>query len=304
MSVRELLEVCASECLKAYSRVRVEGVRVWRSEEWLPGSSSDIDVYVKSVRNPSFDEVPIITSIIDVLEGFKARIYEYEPVSEPVSPGRDRARGLAGMVERSLDQGRGVIVVVPSLLPVSLVSTLRPEIIDAMESSLALEVEVRYENLLYLPEEGRGPITIVAKENSESSYERVEWLKKQAESLKVDVEGVVLKPDNSSIYEYVLQLGPRGIYKRVPVNKMALYIVSLARCYNLEGIIEVNRKERSRHYIYAINVPESIIAGVEDALETRWASTRIPIPSERLFNYIMEGCNSVMLDVIRRMGLE
>jgi len=304
LPIRELVEACTSECLKTYSRVAVESVKTWRSESWTPGSSREIDVYVKSVRNPSFDEVPIISTMIDVLDQYKTRVYEYEPISEPTQPGWDRAKGLASMIESSIGYGRGVIVVVPSLLPVSLVSALKPETVEAMESSLAVEVEVRYENILYLPEEGRGPVTLVAKENSESSYERVEWLKKQAESLKVEIEGVVLKPDNSSIYEYVLQLGPKGIYKRVPVNKLASYIVSIARCYSLEGIIEVARREKSRHYIYAINVPDNVITRIEDRLETGWRRRRIPIPGENLFDYMMDGCSKVMLDIIRRMGLE
>ncbi|MFN4045789.1 MAG: hypothetical protein ACK4H7_00415, partial [Acidilobaceae archaeon] len=184
-------------------------------------------------------------------------------------------------------------------------SRLSEDVLEVVESSPVLTVTVRYENLLYLPERGRGDeVEIVGKENSASSVERAEWLAGEAE--RRGIRRVVKRflEDGRAIFNYVTSRGPRGVYKVVPVTKLAAYIVALARCYGIEGLDEVVREEEASHVIYFIGTPQAVVDRVEEALREELRRPKPAIPREPFTTWIMKGAERVLWELVRKYGLE
>jgi len=252
---------------------------------------------VKSVREISIDEVPIIKSIIDVFEGRRLVFYEYENIRKR----DDRAILASRLISKGIRSGRSFILVLPSLMSVSLAGNLPEFEGSVVEESLALRVDIEYDNLLYLPGRRDRSIEIVGKSNSMASYERVQWLRELAEREGIVVTREVFLKDNREIFNYVTEKPPEGIYERIPVNKLAGYIIGLSRCMKLPGIREVYRPERVTHYIYAYNVPSRDLEKLSEALLLQ--KGRIPVPSGLLYNIVYRGSRVVMAELMNRLGL-
>ncbi len=302
--MRELVEACVSEYMKVYSRLRILGGRLERGGE-VPSTCNPTSflVAVKSVREVSVDEVPILNSLASALSFYdvKVRFHEYDMMAGE----EGRYEGFASAVEGAVRGGVGVVAVAPYLMPVAVVSRLPDDVLEVVESSPSLTVTVRYENLLYLPERGRSDeVEIVGKENSASSVERAEWLAKEAERRGIRRVATRFLEDGRAIFNYVTSKGPRGVYKVVPVTKLSSYIVSLARCYGIEGLDEVVREEEARHVIYFIGTPQEVIDRVEEALREELRKPRPAIPREPFTTWIMKGAKRVIGELVRRYGLE
>ena len=301
-TLRELVDSCAWEYVKTYSRLRVLGgsLEVLEGEYGGPAPES-VAVIVKSVREISFDEVPILNAIVSSLSSYNIpfRFYEYDMVVE----GRGRYEELSRILEDTMGGEVGVIAVLPYLAPIAVLSKVSERVVEALDSALKVEVTVRYENLLYVPERGE-EVEVVGKENSASSYERAEWLRAEAERRGFKRVTVKFLPDNRSIFEYITSLGPRGIYKRVPVTKLSSYIVALARCYSLGGIEEVIRAEEARHMLYMARLSRSLERSILESLERELKPPRLVIPREPLRAWIESGSRKIMGELIRRFGLE
>ncbi|MCE4629554.1 MAG: hypothetical protein F7C82_04670 [Desulfurococcales archaeon] len=293
----ELIDECADEYMRQYARTRIHRIDVELHDVMSGKPPSEIEVYLKSVREVSIDEIPIVKSILNAFEGRRLIIYEYENIRKR----DDRARLASRLVERGIEEGRSFILVLPSLMPLSLATSLPYEIQEAVADSLALTITITYDNLLYLPEGQRRGIEIVAKENSEASYERVKWLKEKAEELGVYVKKVVYLADNKEIFEYVTELGADGIYERVPVNKLASYIVSLARCLRIPGIREFLHREQVKHYIYGYKVPYQDFAKLSNILVSYSGS--FPVPGGLLYNVVYRGVRTLLAELMNRLGL-
>ncbi len=236
--------------------VRVEG-------EGGYGGSRRVLVIVKSRSAPSIDEVPII----DALERAAARsgvIVEFKSYEEGGEGSREER--LAGLVEEAYKAGMGAVIVIPQPLAVGLAGRVRGDVLEALESSPRAHVEVKFTNLLYLPhpEEAKGGIELVGKRNSRASYSRIRVLEEKAADLGIRVKGHVLLDSNPEIMRYVTSLGVQGLYVRVPVNRLALYVLAYAEC--LEGGMRVNRirvEEASSHTVYFMGVPGGLMRQFE-----------------------------------------
>ncbi len=247
-------ESCIEECVHEVKRARILGARVEVREEWDPGPRADsIDLMVKSLTLPSIDEIPILSAILRTLYDRKVKIYEYEAL--PLDEARvDR---LTRLINHSFKEGRGIILVAPSLLPISLISRLDQEKLEVLESKLAIQATIRYTNMLYLPDRnvvGADGIEIVAKRNSEASYERAEWLRDMATRLGINVKRITTLEDNTEILRYITMGGVNTLYTRVPVTKVASLVVALSRCLSLEGILPLEKRDTATHLIYAIGI--------------------------------------------------
>ncbi|MEM1868725.1 MAG: hypothetical protein QXU90_01270 [Acidilobaceae archaeon] len=298
----ELIEACTSEYMKTYNRLRVLG----GSLEILEGLYSTfrvetVAVIVKSMREVSVDEVPLLNSIISALtpHNIDVRFYEYDMLVGD----RGRYELFSSIIEKTLRENLGLVAVTPYLMPVAIVSRLSNEAMSMLDNATSISINVRYENLLYIPEGGE-EVEVIGKENSASSLDRIEWIKKEAEKRGFRKILVKLLSDNKSIFDYVTSAGPKGIYKRVPVTKLASYIVALARCYELEGIDEVIREEEARHMIYTLNIPESIVNSIIENLKSEFRDPKLAIPREPYNSWILQGSRRVMRELIRRYGLE
>ncbi|MCE4619646.1 MAG: hypothetical protein F7C33_01350 [Desulfurococcales archaeon] len=292
-----LVDECAEEFMRIYARSRIRSVEVEAYPVNYDEEISEIDVYVKSVREISIDEVPIIKSIIDVFEGRRLVFYEYENIRKR----DDRAILASRLISKGIRSGKSFILVLPSLMSVSLAGNLPEFEGSVVEESLALRVDIEYDNLLYLPGRRDRSIEIVGKANSMASYERVRWLRELAEKEGIIVTREVFLKDNREIFNYVTEKPPEGIYERIPVNKLAGYIIGLSRCMKLPGIREVYRPERVTHYIYAYNVPSRDLEKLSEALKSQ--EGHIPVPSGLLYNVVYRGSRVVMAELMSRLGL-
>ena len=302
-TLRELIDSCTWEYMKVYSRLRILGgdLEILGGEPG-PVESNSVAVIVKSVKEISFDEVPVLNAIISALstQNVTLRFYEYDMLAE----GRSRYEDLARILEDTISNRVGVIAVLPYLAPVAVLSRVSEPVMEALDSAFRIQVNVAYENLLYIPEKRGDEIEIVGKENSISSYERAEWLRVEAEKRGFKRVKTRFLPDNRSIFNYVTSMGPRGIYRRVPVTKLSSYIVALARCYSLGGVEEVMREERATHMLYMFGVSDSIRESIIGGLERELKSARIAIPRDTLYTWIERGSRRVIGELIRRFGLE
>ncbi|MCE4602908.1 MAG: hypothetical protein F7B18_06985 [Desulfurococcales archaeon] len=247
-------ESCIEECVLWVKRARILEAKVEIRDEWDPGPRAEsIDLMVKSLTLPSVDEIPILSAILRTLYDRKVGIYEYEAL--PLDEARvDR---LTRLINHSFKTGRGIILVAPSLLPVSLISRLDQDKLEILESKLALEATIRYTNTLYLPDPntaGVSSIEIVAKRNSEASYERAEWLKYMATRLGLRVERIRSLEDNTEILRYITMDGVNTLYTRIPVTKVASLVVALSRCLSLDGILPLEKRDTATHLIYALGI--------------------------------------------------
>ncbi len=294
---RLLIDECTDEFMRIYTRSRIREIRVEKYPPLYEEEIGEVEVYVKSIRELSIDEVPIIKSIIEVFRGRRLVFYEYENIRKK----DDRARLASRLISRGVEKGKSFILVLPSLMPLSLANVLPEAVESAIEESLVLKVDINYENLLYIPSRKNRSIEIVAKANSMASYERVQWLKEIAEAEGLIVSREVYLRDNKEIFDYVTSRAPEGIYERVPVNKLASFIIGLARCMKIPGIKEVFRLENVSHYIYAYNVPRFDIERLAETLEKHSGS--IPVPGGLLYDIVYRGSRIVMAELMNRLGL-
>ena len=256
------LVMSASKLLGASVRVEGEGSS-WGSRRAL--------VIVKSSSAPSIDEVPIIEALSRAAarSGVIVEFMSYEEEDEG-----SREERLAALIEEAYRAGMGVVIVVPQPLAVGLAGRVGDEVLEALESSSRADVEVRFTNLLYLPhpDEARGGIELVGKRNSRASYSRIRVLEEKAAALGIRVRGHVLLDSNPEIMKYVTSLGVQGLYVRVPVNRLALYVLAFMEC--LEGGVRVNRipvEETSSHTVYFVRVPKSMVREFEtEVLKASW----------------------------------
>ncbi len=267
---------CSPEVVAVDSSLRILGGRLeeaeWRPSRGYPGRAL---IIVKSVSEPSVDEIPIVESIVEALAAsgvYRVEVYEYEPLL--ARPGRSRR--AAALIEKALSEGAALVALAPELLAVSLASRLPGRAAEALEEGVLARVTVRHENILYLPPGSR--VWIAAKENSSSSYERVEWLRAQAESYGVEVERVVYLEDNAAILDLIRREGPSGHLKVVPVTKLARMILAVSRCLGLGGLAELRRVEESSHTIYALNLDPDTASAILYSIRGRLARPHRPLP--------------------------
>jgi hypothetical protein len=257
---------CSNALKRLYLKSRIIDERINFLEfEGSAREPNGLSLVVKSIHEPSIDEIPIYNTILDSFDFNE--IYEYERVAE--YPNGERSEHLALFMSDSYSKGRGIIAVIPSLLVIGLTSKLQEKIIEELEKGLIAKIEINTENILYLPDRnyiGDYGIEIVAKSNSESSYERVEWLKNEAKEQGIKVDGVKFLPDNKTIMDYVASGGIKGYLRRVPVTKIAMMIVAASQCFNLEGINDIVRREESKHTIYGVGINDSIANQMREAL--------------------------------------
>ncbi len=266
---------CASYLEAVDSSLRVLGGRVGEGAPKARGRPGRAVIIVKSLQHPSVDEVPIVEAVLGALAAsgvYRVEVYEYEPPWG--RPGRSwRA---AELIVKALREGAALVALAPALMAVALASRLPWEAAAALEESVLARVEVEYESLLYLPE--MGPVTLLAKANSSSSYERVEWLRSRAQAMGIQVERVLYLEDNAAILR-MLRGGAPGGYKRlVPVTKLARLVLAAARCAGDGGLLELRRRERSEHTLYAVNLDPDTASAILYSLRARLSRPHSPIP--------------------------
>jgi len=111
-----LIEECAEELERLYAASRVYQVSTEIvGEPQASPVEKEISLIVKSVHEPSIDEIPLLGALLEAFDF--SEIYEYERVVE--APGGSRAEHLARFLQEALSTGRAVIMVAPSLLGVS-----------------------------------------------------------------------------------------------------------------------------------------------------------------------------------------
>ena len=285
-------EECAEELLALYESQPLQRVRVERIESWEgegePGER--ISIYVKSLLEPSVDEIPILRGLLEALGNVRARIFEYDSISGETGYASLR------LVRVSLARGEPFILLLPEQRSIVLASQVPGEWWEAIEESLALRVEVRAGTPLYLPE--RGPARLVAKRNSLQSYERVVWLTGKARELGVELEEPRFLPSNREIFEYVVSLGREGPLRRVPVNKLASYMIALHRCGLLEGIRPLSKIDSSTHYVYAYRVPGAVVERIAASMEGQGLEL-----TGSLYNLAHKGATRVFEEILARLGV-
>ncbi|MEB2793447.1 MAG: hypothetical protein G5Z42_02670 [Caldisphaeraceae archaeon] len=261
-----------------------------------------LSLVVKSIHEPSIDEIPIYNTIIDAFSFDE--IYEYERIPEP--PISDRTEHLAEFISENYYKGKGVIAILPSMLAIGITSRLKDEVIEELENGLIAEVEITAENILYLPDKnyiGNTGFEIVAKSNSESSYERAEWIKEEAKKQDIKVSAVKFLSDNKSIMDYVASGGIKGYLRRVPVTKIAMMIVATAICLGLDGINNVTRRETNKHSVYGIGINDSIAERLKTALkESKTKSGALISISSKIEPFFDRGLMESMSEFLRRFG--
>ncbi|MCE4628325.1 MAG: hypothetical protein F7C34_04165 [Desulfurococcales archaeon] len=290
---------CAQTLMEIY-----RGLKLLHDAEWgdlvsMGEGPGPVQVFVKSVREASIDEIPLILALLEGLRSRRVEFFEYERMTRGEM---SREEVLARLINSGLRRGNPTIVVMPSALPASLYSRLPWEAREALSRSLAIRVIVENENILYLPEQSpRDGVEIVAKNNSASSYARVRWLRGEAERRNIRVRGEVYLQDNASIMEYVLEKGIQSIGERIPVNKLAHYIVALSKCDRISGIEQLRRWERSTHLVYAINTSIDTLLPVYEMLRGRRMRLVDEILVGPLYSEIMAGARRIMREVLARL---
>ena len=286
-------EECAEELLGLYESQPLHSVRAEAVGSWEDaGGSLDgrLSVYVKSLLEPSIDEVPILRAILEALESMEVRagIYEYDSI------GGESGYASLRLVQVSLARGEPFLLLLPAQRSVVLASQVPGDYWEAIEESLAITVEVRAGTPLYLPEQG--PARLVAKRNSQQSYERVVWLTQRARELGVELLEPRYLQSNREIFEYVVSVGREGPLRRVPVNKLASYIIALRRCGILGGLRSLSKIDSSIHYIYAYRVPGRLLEAILEGL--RSPSLRL---AGTLYNLAHKGATRVFEEILSRL---
>ncbi|MGC9210523.1 MAG: hypothetical protein ACP5FT_04595 [Acidilobus sp.] len=300
-----IIDECADELERIYATSRVYDIRVNEVGDPLTiPTSRELSLIVKSVHEPSVDEIPLLRALLSRFTF--SEIYEYERIAE--APEGDRADHLARFLTEALSMGRGVILVAPSLIGVSLAGRLPEETVDELDQDALAQVSVKSEGTLYLPYReavGDSPIEIVGKSNSESSGERVRWLLREAKRRNLRTAGPRFLPDNRSIAEYVTSIGSRGYLYRVPVTKLASVLVAIDRCLERNSVEEIRRPESSTHTVYAIRLSEGQLRDLREALGSLMGlghGQLISRLSPELEPYFEKGAREVIAEVLRRLG--
>ncbi|AFZ70018.1 hypothetical protein Calag_0236 [Caldisphaera lagunensis DSM 15908] len=297
------IEDCTSILKRLYLKSRIinEIIQFFDVEPSL-NPPNGLSLVLKSLHEPSIDEIPIYNTIVGSFNFNE--IYEYERVAE--IPKGDRINNLSLFIMDSYQKNRGIVAIIPSLLVIGLTSKLPENIINDLENSLLAEIEVSSENILYLPDRSYLPgnsIEIVAKSNSESSYERVEWLKNEAEKEGIKVENVKFLPDNKSIMDYIASGGIKGYLKRVPVTKIATMIVAASQCLNLEGVNDIVRREQSKHTIYTIGLTNEMLNELKESLiKNKIEGAPLLRISSNIEPFFNKGLIESMSEFLRRFG--
>ncbi len=290
-----LAEECSDILMHFYAPSTVRRVSTEEVSEPLVGERKErVDVYVKSIREVSLDELPILNSILLALQDRRTVFYEYESIRirEP------RHKVLSKLITKSLKSGIPAVVVMPSALPVSLLNALSEDVLHLLDRSLYMRVNVSYENYFYLPSKEKAEyIELVAKDNSKSSYERVEWLSKEAPLRGLKIKRTLYLPDNRSIFDYITGAGPRAIYERIPVNKLALYIIALSRCIGFTGIEMLSRIEESTHLIYTVNLDYEALVKIRENISKAY---KMP-PLGLLYSSMRTGSAKIFAEIISRL---
>ncbi len=300
------IEDCAEELERLYVTSRLYGVRVTPlGEPEASPRERELSLIVKSVHEPSVDEIPLFGALIERFSF--SEIYEYERIAE--APVGDRTEHLARFLEEALSEGRGVILVAPSLIGVSLAGRLSDEVLDELDQDAIAELSVSTEGILYLPRRevvDDSSIEVVGKRNSESSGERARWLVNEARRRGLRAREPVFLPDNRSITEYVTSIGSRGYLYRVPVTKLAAALVALDKCIENNYVEEIRRSETSSHTVYAVRLSEPQLKALRDTLDSlsrvRRGALISRLPSG-LEPYFEKGAREVMAEVMRRLGV-
>jgi hypothetical protein len=266
---------CPGELEALDSTLHVFGGRLSEGPSPPRGAPGRAVIIVKSLSPPSVDETPIVEAVLGALEAsgvYRVEVYEYEPLWG--RPGRGRR--AAELIKKALSEGAALVALAPALMAVDLASRLPWEAIEALEEGLLARIEVDYESLLYLPDSGS--VTLLAKANSASSYERVEWLRRRASSVGVEVERVIYLEDNAAILRALRGQSP-GWYRRlVPVTKLARILLAALRCREIPGIVEFRRRERAEHTLYAVNLDPDTAAAILYSLRARLSRPHKPMP--------------------------
>ncbi len=298
---RRIVDYCSDHIIERYYYRSTISIRVEEYEypEVRLVNQKTIDLYVKSAREPSIDEIPILRALFSALRNSKVRVYEYERM---VRGGEPRHRTLGRILEEGLRAGRPALIIMPSALPASLYSILSPLAREMLSNSVVLKAVVEYQNYLYLPKPERADeIELVAKTSSSSSYERVQWLRSEARRRGIYVAGEKYLSDNKSILEYVLWEGIEGLYRRVPVNKLALYISALSDCGVVEDIEKLERREEAQHLIYGVNVDAGIVSGIKEELESIGRDRVGDIMGGVLSSLLYEGVHGIVEEIVKSL---
>ena len=287
---------CARVLVETFSNMEISVRAEWGEVYAFPPERREIiEVYLKSISEPSIDEIPIISSIVESLSDRRVVIYEYESMARRGEP---RHRTLARFIEKAIREGRPIIVLMPSALPASLYTALSQEAREFLANALALRITVDHPNILYLPLHVAEPIEIVAKSNSTSSYVRVRWLMDKARERGITVAREVYLDSNRAILEYVLWGGSQSLYRRIPVNKLALFIAILQRCGYIEGLEVLKRWERNTHVLYTVNVDYETVSRIYNSLNGRGSYTLHYDLTGILYSKIVKGAEEVMEEIL------
>ena len=292
-----LPEDCVEQCMELYEKSRVYSVEASIANEPLrepvAGSNSGtLWVIVKSIRLPSIDEVPVLNTVISSASSYRVEVYTYEEFGET-----DRASRLALLLEKGLSMGVPMVIVMPGLMGVALTSRMNRAALEALESSYVLEARLEYSNVLYLPLGGE--IELVGKENSESSYERIEWLLGEAARRNVRVRGVKLLKDNREIWGYTVSQGARGLFERVPVNKISWLVAVLSSCAGIRDVQVLFRREKARHFIYILGLGRAFLDELLGGFKN-YKNPTCTIPRE-LRGVVREGCKETLEELYREL---
>jgi len=280
------LHTCISECTARIKTTRILDIKIEFNHEWDPGKvRSSINFLVKSLYMPSIDEIPIIESLLkSIYNKYRISIYEFESLSSSES----RSSRLTKLINKSIEGGHGILLILPSLFPVALISRLDQKHMNILEDSFLLKATITYSNILYLPLSRE--IEIVAKKNSEASYERVEWLREKAKERGIKVSRVVLLEDNSTILRYVTRGGRNTIYRSVPVTKLAYLIALLSVCMRLDDIEVLEKDDTSQQLVYAYGIEYNDGYAIKEMLYRSNGMMIRDLDSGILSNYIDKGC--------------
>ena len=298
--MEEVYVECARSYIDLVSSSTYSSIRVsLAGTPPLARGDGELDVYVKSIYELSIDEIPIIAAIVRALSHRRLNIYDYESIEKE----KGRHVTAAMLLEKAIREGRSFLMVAPSALPLGLVRRLPKEYWDHLASIHVANVEVSYDNPLYLPQPPvEGTVSLVAKRNSEASYDRVEWLSRRAYELGLGWPDRVFLDSNKQIFDYVVGAGVRGLRRRVPVNKLAGHIVALDRCLGL-GMTRLlwRRGERVTHLLYAWGVGEEELEGLKREVE-RFNGLR-PVLTGVVYDYYRLGALRIQARLLQALGL-
>ncbi len=292
------LEACIKEFENIERSLKVIEGRIERFEWAKSGRKREVVVLLKSLRFPSLDETPLIATIIDSLadnpEVKRVEVYEYETIKGEMG----RSERAVAVLESAFKRGSAVIAITPSLLGISLVSRLAERIAEELEKGAVANINVKFENVLYLPSSNMiSSIELLAKRNSKSSYERVSWVREIASKRGINVSNVHYMEDNKSIISHIISKGSKGVYESVPVTKVSKIILAISRCMNIKGIEELKRVEEASHTIYAIDVPEMVMDDMINRLKELLSRAWNPLSHPRIAPYVKQGIRDLMEDI-------